>query len=149
MILCDIGIPGLDGYGLLDRVIAEGDRLAAIPFLFVTALGSREHELAGRRRGADDYITKPIDFDLMVEIVKARLAGIARSQHVASPELTDREIECLTWVARGKSSTDSAQIMGISERTVNFHVENASRKLDVAGRLQAALKATRLGLIRP
>ena len=61
--------------------------------------------------------------------------------------LTDREIEALSWVARGKSSTDIAVIMSVSERTVNFHIQNVIRKLGVATRVQAAIRCALLGLI--
>lgn len=55
----------------------------------------------------------------------------------------------LTWAARGKSSTNIAVILRISDRTVNFHIDNAMRKLGVATRIQAAVKCAVLGLIPP
>lgn len=58
--------------------------------------------------------------------------------------LTKRERECLTWVAQGKTNWDIAELMGISERTVQYHVDNACKKLDVPGRLQAVVRAARL-----
>jgi DNA-binding CsgD family transcriptional regulator len=61
--------------------------------------------------------------------------------------LTEREIEALTWVAKGKSSADIAVLMNISERTVNFHVNNVIHKLGVATRVQAAIRCALLGLI--
>ncbi|MCH7344775.1 LuxR family transcriptional regulator [Pelomonas sp. CA6] len=63
--------------------------------------------------------------------------------------LTSREAECLTWVARGKSSWDIGQLMGVSEHTVNFHLKNAMRKLDTASRITAAVRAVSMGLICP
>ena len=61
--------------------------------------------------------------------------------------LTSREIETLQWAARGKSRIDTAQIIGISPRTVKFHLESAMRKLDVATTRQAVLRAALSGLI--
>ena len=55
--------------------------------------------------------------------------------------LSEREIETLTWVARGKTSADIAQILGLTKRTVDFHVENARTKLAAATRVEAAVKA--------
>ena len=49
-----------------------------MPFLYLTALSDRENELKGRRLGADDYITKPIDFDILTSIINTRLARVAR-----------------------------------------------------------------------
>ena len=62
-------------------------------------------------------------------------------------ELSRREIEVLTWVAEGKSSTVIGTLLGISARTVNFHVENAVRKLGAANRSQAAVFAAQRGVI--
>ena len=53
------------------------------------------------------------------------------------PHLSEREISCLQWVARGKSSWDIAEILSISRRTVVFHIENAKRKLDAVTLPQA------------
>ena len=63
------------------------------------------------------------------------------------PDLTARQIECLRWSAEGKSSWDIAQILGISPRTVDEHLDNACRKLGVKRRAQAAVTAARAGLL--
>lgn len=65
----------------------------------------------------------------------------------ALPSLSERERQCLGWIARGKSSWETAQIMAISERTVNFHIENVKRKFDVRSRLQLVYNAALLGLV--
>ena len=66
-----------------------------------------------------------------------------------APHLTSRERDCLTWVARGKSSWDIGAILGISENTVNFHLKNAFAKLNARGRTIGVVKAITLGLIEP
>ena len=63
------------------------------------------------------------------------------------PPLSKREIEVLNWLRQGKSSWDISMILHISERTVNFHVNNIKRKLDVVSRLQAVSVAFQQGLI--
>jgi DNA-binding CsgD family transcriptional regulator len=63
--------------------------------------------------------------------------------------LTGRELQCLAWVSRGKTSWETATILGLSERTVNFHLCNASRKLNVYGRQACVLRAIQLGLLEP
>jgi DNA-binding CsgD family transcriptional regulator len=63
--------------------------------------------------------------------------------------ITLREADCLLWTARGKSAWETAVILGVSERTVNFHVENARRKLDAQSKTQAVVRAIMLNLIRP
>jgi DNA-binding NarL/FixJ family response regulator len=97
----------------------------------------RDNELRGRRLGADDYVTKPIDFEVLHTIINARLAGVARNE--TWPKLitlNDREIETLTWVARGKTSAQIAKNLDLSKRTIDFHLDNARTKLSAAnGRL--------------
>jgi DNA-binding CsgD family transcriptional regulator len=55
--------------------------------------------------------------------------------------LTEREREILAWIAEGKSDASIGQILCISSKTVNYHVENAKRKFAVATRIQAVLAA--------
>jgi len=74
-----------------------------------------------------------------------RFATTSGSENM--PNLSLREKECLLWVARGKSSWDIGVILGISENTVNFHIKNVMRKLDVNSRTVAARKAFEFGII--
>lgn len=151
LVLCDIGVPTLSGFEVLERLNeVAAPRLGSIPFIFLTARVDRDSELKGRRLGADDYITKPIDFDILTTIINARLAGVARTR--LGPKLVklnDREIETLTWVARGKTSAQIARKLGLVKRTVDFHVDNARIKLKTATRTQAVVKAVAAGLIEP
>jgi DNA-binding NarL/FixJ family response regulator len=146
IILCDVDMPHMSGFEVLSALRKSATQLRNVPFLFITAYGSRESHLQARRLGCDDFLTKPLDFELLVEIVRSRLAQHPR-QAPTNFSLTDREIEALTWVAKGKSSTDIAVLMKVSERTVNFHVNNVIRKLGVATRVQAAIRCALLGLI--
>lgn len=65
----------------------------------------------------------------------------------ATGELTARELDCLYWVAVGKSTWEISEIHGISENTVKFHLGNIRDKLDVTTRAAAVAKAFRLGLL--
>lgn len=62
--------------------------------------------------------------------------------------LTDREIDCLNWTAAGKTSAEIAEILGLSEHTVNHYLNRAAKKLDTVNRAQAVAKALRSGLIK-
>jgi DNA-binding response OmpR family regulator len=75
LVICDVVMPDMNGFQVLERLVAAGSDHAAIPFVFLTALGDRDSELAGRRLGADDYLTKPIDFE--------RLDVLSGSQRIA------------------------------------------------------------------
>jgi DNA-binding NarL/FixJ family response regulator len=150
LVLCDISMPIMSGFEVLERLNALAPRLGHIPFVFLTALADRESELRARRLGADDYVTKPIDFDMLNMIINARLAGVARNEMWPKlAMLNDREIEVLTWVARGKTSAEIAGMIGLSKRTVDFHLDNARIKLGATTRTQAAIKAAIGRLIEP
>ena len=74
-------------------------------------------------------------------------ASRPRAQTGGNVHLTARELECLRWAAEGKTGWEIGRLLGISERTVVFHVENAARKLGVFGRRQAVARAIALQLI--
>jgi DNA-binding NarL/FixJ family response regulator len=150
LVLCDVNMPIMSGFEVLERLIDIAPRFGRIPFVFLTAMTDRENELRGRRLGADDYVTKPIDFEVLHTIINARLAGVARNE--TWPKLivlNDREIETLTWVARGKTSAEIAKLLELSKRTIDFHLDNARTKLGAATRTQAAIKAAVGRLIEP
>src|SRR5690606_17797496 len=76
---------------------------------------------------------------------RMRRGEIERSR--AGLRMTMRESEVLAWVAAGKSDWAIGRILNISGKTVNFHVENAKRKLGVVTRVQAVIAAMREGII--
>ncbi|WP_439924942.1 response regulator [Nitrobacter sp. JJSN] len=150
LVLSDISMPMMSGFELLERLIDLAPRFSKMPFVFLTALTDRDSELKGRRLGADDYVTKPIDFERLATIITARLAGVARTE--LWPKLialNEREVECLTWAARGKTSAEVAQILSLTKRTVDFHIDNARVKLGAATRTEAVTKAAAGRLIDP
>ncbi|HEY1365216.1 MAG TPA: response regulator [Xanthobacteraceae bacterium] len=150
LVLSDISMPVMSGFELLERLVALAPRFSGMPFIFLTALTDRDNELKGRRLGADDYVTKPIDFDLLDTIIAARLAGVARNElWPKRVELNEREVETLTWAARGKTSAEIAQILGLTKRTVDFHIDNARAKLGASTRTEAVIKAATGRLIEP
>lgn len=150
LILCDVGMPSMTGFEVLERLNEIAPRLGHIPFVFLTALDDRANELRGRRLGADDYVSKPIDFDRLEFIINARIDGIARTKLLPKfAKLKPREIEVLTWVARGKTSADIARKLRLSKRTIDFHLDNARIKLRAGTRTEAAIKAVASGLIKP
>jgi LuxR family quorum sensing-dependent transcriptional regulator len=63
--------------------------------------------------------------------------------------LTERELECMRWVADGKSDWEISMILKISSATVRFHVDRARRKLDAVTRPQAVAKLVARGLLQP
>src|SRR4029077_11595785 len=78
LVLSDISMPVMTGFEVLERLTALAPRFSNMPFVFLTALTDRDNELKGRQLGADDYVTKPIDFDVLDAIIHARLSRVAR-----------------------------------------------------------------------
>jgi DNA-binding CsgD family transcriptional regulator len=63
------------------------------------------------------------------------------------PTLVARELECLNWASCGKTSAEIALILGLAAVTVNYHINNAAKKLGVKGRFQAIQRALKLQLL--
>jgi DNA-binding response OmpR family regulator len=71
-------MPVMSGHELLAEVRANHQDLSEPPFIFLSALSDRENVIEGKLLGADDYLTKPIDFDLLFATVRARLLQVER-----------------------------------------------------------------------
>jgi len=80
LVLCDINMPGMTGFDVMQSLSTLSPKFEAVPFIFLTARTDRESELNGRRLGADDYVTKPIDFEILAAIIEARLGRGARNE---------------------------------------------------------------------
>lgn len=76
-----------------------------------------------------------------------RLCTISGADRHASNPLTEREKGCLSWTAEGKTSIEIAEILGLSEHTVNHYLNRAAKKLGSVNRTQAVAKALRRGWI--
>lgn len=79
------------------------------------------------------------------QILVERMMELSTPPDETSPRLTARERDCLAFVADGKSDRETAEILGLSEATIHFHVNNARRKLGAVTRAQAV---ARLALAR-
>lgn len=162
LVICDVMMPSLDGYGVLEALRSHPET-TAIPFIFLTAKGEKTDLRAGMNLGADDYLTKPVDADELLAAIQARLERHAEKEKAAmakaefAPDfssakpleslgLTPREAEVLLWLAQGKSNGEIAVILGAAEGTIKKHLEHVFEKLGVEGRNPAALMALeRLG----
>jgi DNA-binding NarL/FixJ family response regulator len=150
LILCDVMMPGIDGYEILATLRADS-ALCHIPFIFLTAKGEKKDLRQGMVSGADDYLAKPVALDDLLAAIRARLerhTEHARKQPVFSSiaplralGLTEKESEVLLWVAQGKSNGEVGMILGISEGTVKKHLEHVFEKLGVENRGAASLIA--------
>ena len=132
LVLCDITMPRMSGLDLLRRVRQE-PKLGDVPFVFLTALAGRQDIIAGKAAGVDDYLTKPIDFDLMLITIAARLDQVARIKG-ARPQTDPAEGQGMRAALMGADEALNRIAVGVflldSERKVLFRNRRADELLD-------------------
>ncbi len=75
LILTDVTMPKLDGYGMLEALWSEHPEFKDVPFVLLSALVDRKPSIGNVELKDDNYLTKPIDFDLLLERVAAMIAA--------------------------------------------------------------------------
>ena len=158
LILCDVMMPDMDGYAVV-QTLRDDPAFANTPFIFLTAKSDRGDVRIGMNFGADDYLTKPVMRDDLLIAVETRLARaqVLRERMAgnsgfkpdfSSPGplqrafgLTPREAEVLLWVTQGKSNSDVATILGMSEKTAKQHLGICFQKMGVESRNAASMQA--------
>ena len=73
LVVSDITMPVMDGYELISTLRQNYPKYDDMPFIFLSALADKENVLKGMKIGSDDYITKPIDFDILLTKVETCL----------------------------------------------------------------------------
>lgn len=136
LLLCDISMPGLDGYEVLRWMRNERPELSATPFVFLTALSDPREVIDGKRQGADDYLVKPIDYDLMLATVAARLRQVdrMRSRHEGEMEtlrqaLTGLSGDGVSGGAEAALDLISLGVVLLDGRGKPVHINRAAHKM--------------------
>ncbi len=78
LVVSDITMPNLDGFGLLRELREKHRDMADMPFIFLSALADRVDEIEGVKLGADDYLKKPVDYEIMLARISAALRQAER-----------------------------------------------------------------------
>lgn len=159
VVLMDLVMPEMDGIEATRRIRAISPSTRVI---VLTSYSEDERIFPAIKAGALSYLLKDVGPEELMRAIKAAQRGeatlhpavAARLMHEltaarSSPldELTEREREVLTCIARGMSNAEIAQHLGIGERTVKTHVSNILSKLHLQDRTQAALLALRERLV--
>ncbi len=133
LILLDIKLPGMNGIKVLEE-IKKIDRSLIV--IMLTGYGDIKDAVHSMKLGAFNYITKPFENKEIVANIKnaLRTRHLIRKKHVT---LSPREKEVFKWLRKGKTSWDISVILNITERTVNFHINNVIQKLNAVSRAQA------------
>lgn len=87
------------------------------------------------------------ELNLWAGVLYSKYLEVRDRDRRGAASLSRREVECLRWAAAGKTTSEMAKILALSEYTVNHYLNRATRKLDSVNRVQTVAKAVRAGLI--
>jgi DNA-binding NarL/FixJ family response regulator len=168
VVLMDVRMPGRDGLDATRDVVRD---LPETHVLILTTFDLNEYVYEAMRAGASGFLLKDVPRAQLVDGIRTVAAGDAllapaitrrlieqfvrrppasiRPQPPQLAELTPRELEVLRLVARGRSNTEIAAELFVSEATVKTHVAHALAKLDLRDRVQAVVFAYESGLVEP
>jgi len=169
VILMDIRMPGMDGLEATRRVLADPAQ-AKTRVLVLTTFDLDDYVYAALRAGASGFLLK----DAPPEQLVAGIRTIATGESLLAPsitrrliegfinrpapcardapnlqDLTPRELEVLELIGRGRSNSEIARQLVVSEATVKTHVAHVFSKLDLRDRAQAVVVAYETGLVQP
>jgi len=149
MIICDVMMPEMDGYTLVEHV-RKDPRTNWIPVLFLSAKGQSQDRVKGLNTGADVYMVKPFEPEELVAQVEASLrfrpnppsaTGGDAGPKIHVPfevELTPTELKVVQFVARGMANKEIAEQLKVSQRTIESHVSNMLGKTGLHNRTELA-----------
>jgi len=132
------------------RVVKEASEFSLTNGFIVPLFGLRTGTAMVTFAGENDDLSmrERAELHLMAIYAHARIRALVPQRRPLPPALTLRERECLQWVSAGKSDWEIGEILSISEKTANAHIERAKRKYNVATRVQAVVLALRAGAIQ-
>ena len=157
VVLMDLRMPNLDGAAATQRIRST---LPGVRVLVLTTYDSDAEILKAIEAGATGYILKDAPREELFRAIRATAQGQSylspavatrlMSQLRAAPQdaLSPREVDVLTWVAKGASNKEIAQHLFISEATVKSHLLHIFEKLGAGDRTQAVTLAVQKGLIQ-
>ena len=167
VVLMDIRMPEMDGITATRELLAGDDHPTRV--LILTTFDLDEYVYDAVAAGASGFLLKDTPADDLVKAVRIVASGDAllapsvtrrlierftseTSSYASAPgldELTERETEVLSLMARGHSNQEIASLLFLGETTVKTHVSRVLMKLGVRDRVQAVIAAYESGLVRP
>lgn len=160
LVIIDISISIFSGWEVL-KFLRHYEKFQYVPILVLTELSDKTDELLALRSGADDYVKKPFDVDLLLARIDASLrrsmwnklafVNLKKFSFIdlsaRSIKLTARESTILNMLSTGNNNDEIAKELCLSVLTVKTHIKNLFKKLKVNNRTEAILVGMNLGLI--
>lgn len=167
VVLMDVRMPIVDGVSATEQILASGIESRV---LVMTTFDLDEHALGALRAGASGFLLKDTPPEDLVSAIRSVAAGdavvspkvtrrllsrfivdgpVPRRDPIVLDVLTEREREVLSHIAAGRSNTEIAQELYLSESTIKSHVGRILTKLDLRDRVQAVVLAYETGLVTP
>lgn len=158
LVLLDVMMPNMNGWDTL-KAIRTSEKTKMIPVIMITAVSEEQKIVSGLKIGADDYIIKPFVLPNLLARIEAVLrrsnwnkkevksVDMSFTSDEPIEELTQREKEVLSMVAKGGSNHEIAEKLFLKEVTVKTHLNSIFKKLKVSNRTQAVLLAMQMNII--
>jgi two-component system, NarL family, response regulator LiaR len=160
VVVMDLVMPRVDGIEAIRRLQASGSGTKVI---VLTSFADDQKVFAAIRAGAAGYLLKDVQPRELADAIRTVMRGEAllnpavaaklmqefaqEARPAPSQTLTEREMDVLRLIARGRSNKEIALDLGVAEKTVKTHVSSILGKLQLADRTQAALYAVRERLV--
>lgn len=136
-LVLDLSMPGIDGLAV-QRLLAE--KTSLLPVIFLSGHGDLASGVQAMKAGATDFLTKPVDEELLLAAVQAALESNAAAWSVQASHadlqlrmasLTPREREVLPLLAEGMLNKQIAAALGTAEQTIKIHRARILQKMQV------------------
>jgi len=158
VLLLDMEMPGLTGAEVARQLKASG---SPVRVLALSAYDDKHYIMGLLAAGAAGYLTKEEAPEAIIDAVRGvsygeqgwisrRVAERMTAWTLEEPDkttLTHRELDVLRWVVDGKTNQEIGAVLGISDKTVEKHLEAIFKKLGVASRVEAAVRAVKEGWV--
>jgi FixJ family two-component response regulator len=137
-LVLDVAMPGLNGLELQEALATKG---SAIPIVFLTGHGDVPTSVQAMKRGALDFLTKPVNDDHLLEAIRVAIEKDCSARQARAElddllerlaTLTPREREVLTHVVSGQLNKQIANDLGTVEKTIKVHRARVMEKMKVA-----------------
>jgi two-component system, NarL family, response regulator len=151
--LMDLRMPVMDGIAATRRLLCEAPEARIV---ILTCYDGDEDIYRGLRAGAKSYLLKDTPIENLVDVIHAVYRGgrgfspevaAKLADHVHRSELTERELEVLGEMSKGKTNEEIASALNIAPGTVKTHVHHLLSKLQVTDRTQAVIVAIKRGFV--